>query len=254
VSAKTAQNKETVMSKQYHQSSPKNLFPPSPFTLIELLIVIAIIAILVSLLLPALNKARDNAKTTGCINNLKQLGLGIITYADDYNSNLPPANFTVGGDPTYFKSSPTSTVALGIMIPGSLGYFGSKRTGLSIPNRPEAPKIIVCPSWAGPATESNFYAKTDYMYTRDSYNATGWISSGKLPPLPRCSRQVLLYCRSSGIIMNYGTTDYHAGHTTLLRTDGSANKYTRSQVWKGQAVWPWNYNLANNFSYIENNL
>ena len=76
-----------------------------PFTLIELLVVIAIITILASMLLPALNRARESAKKTGCLNTLKQLGFVCQTYAENNRDLLPCARqwdgATMPSDPDY---------------------------------------------------------------------------------------------------------------------------------------------------------
>ncbi|RYX82286.1 DUF1559 domain-containing protein [bacterium] len=65
------------------------------FTLIELLVVIAIIAILAAILFPVFARARENARRSSCQSNLKQVGLGVLQYTQDYDEMMPPYQNTV---------------------------------------------------------------------------------------------------------------------------------------------------------------
>jgi prepilin-type N-terminal cleavage/methylation domain-containing protein/prepilin-type processing-associated H-X9-DG protein len=73
------------------------------FTLIELLVVIAIIAILAAILFPVFARARENARRASCQSNLKQIGLGIMQYAQDYDETIVPMRNgpNVSTDPMY---------------------------------------------------------------------------------------------------------------------------------------------------------
>ena len=82
------------------RNSPVQQRPERGFTLIELLVVISIIAILASLLMPALGQARDKARAMGCVNNLRQLGVAVQMYWTDNECRLSGlyATFPTWGD------------------------------------------------------------------------------------------------------------------------------------------------------------
>ncbi len=112
------------------------------FTLIELLIVVAIIAILVSMLLPSLSKAREKGKRAVCLNNLSQLHKTNVLFRND-NETFPRGNAvkdpSQGVDSTYRISTQN---AFGAAEPFHAGYF-------------ESSDAFYCPSWTHPYMQKN---------------------------------------------------------------------------------------------------
>ncbi len=82
------------------------------FTLIELLVVIAIISILAAILFPVFGRARSNARRSACLSNMKQLGLGLMQYTQDYDERLPGNEVAAGGrnQPLGWMEPPTAGV------------------------------------------------------------------------------------------------------------------------------------------------
>lgn len=132
------------------------------FTLIELLVVIAIIAILAAILFPVFAKAREKARQTSCLSNLKQIGLGLLMYAQDYDERFPL--FGWNADPW---TVPTTLYWYDLIYP----YV--KNT-----------QLYQCPSKAG--TLGGGWWWRDYGYN------CGWMQNRALAEIPRPAEKIIV--------------------------------------------------------------
>lgn len=132
-----------------------SISPKRAFTLIDLLVSIAIIAILLGIMLPSLTKARHAAQQVVCSSNARQHGLGLMMYADDYTNHLPPTKFNQASElvgPRVDKmviirdtASPTDWDGLGILYAHQ--YLDAQKIFFCPAHRGDHPYARYAPIW-----------------------------------------------------------------------------------------------------------
>ena len=175
------------------------------FTLIELLIVIAIIAILAAILMPVLNSAKQRAEQVYCLNNMRQWGLAFHMYCDD-NSGYVPEEGNVGADindPGSATSTPNFTLAWYNIVPPEIGMlplvqlYGAG-VHAPMPPLPNSHSLFSCPSAPMPQHIFGYGTAAD--------------------PTPTVGKAFFMYGENCRLCVNWGTRYHASGPTGVLQT------------------------------------
>lgn len=213
------------------------------FTLVEMLIVIAIIAILASLLMPALQNALTTAKAMACLNGQKQIGAALALYGTDYGGWIPGSQV--------YANKPGGTMPWSVLLTDIYRY-GNPRAGVYLSD----PSVLFCPagyvpptgySWQGVCTTWNTYGMV-VASTSGSWNGVTWQSWTKVRDLggwqyerwmspQRCTRPSRLPLV-----------------TDTVRNDPAQSVGVRRQYSEWQPTWVYNYQRMQTRHFVSANI
>jgi prepilin-type N-terminal cleavage/methylation domain-containing protein len=191
------------------------------FTLIELLVVIGIIALLISILLPTLNKVRQQALNANCASNLRQIGQGCMSYAADYKGFLP-ARFREGAEDylqplyTYFpqdkKASPIQRYGMGLLWERK--YIKTEQVFYCPGGRaaPDHNLDTFKKPWLSAVGSSDPNYRTSYTYNPHfAYRTFGDSGSGRVTAYARVTKFPRTKALAADIIRTPGTISHYSG-------------------------------------------
>ena len=156
--------------------------PARAFTLIELLVVVAVVSLLAAILFPVFGRARENARRSTCQSNLKQIGLGLLQYAQDYDEKMPCQSVDAPGG-----SYPAATTPYPYSAP-AVGTWYSNWL-YSVYPYTKSWQVLTCPSmyeW----TNSPYGLDASHPDSRTSYWGNGVVMARSVAAIPNTAEVI----------------------------------------------------------------
>jgi prepilin-type N-terminal cleavage/methylation domain-containing protein/prepilin-type processing-associated H-X9-DG protein len=196
---------------------------PKGFTLVELVIVLAIVALLASLLLPVLSKARARVNSLVCLNNLRQWGLATQLYAAEFDDYLPPE-----GAPNGLSA----TTGWYVLLPLEMGL--APYQAMPWHTNPAAPlgkSLWICPANTNRSNGNNLF----HYCMNEHVDATGDLDCPtRLSSISRPTQVVWMFDngkRAAVAQQNNVHTNIHQRGAQFLFLDGHARRYRNTDYW-----------------------